>query len=202
MKKKRKCLTLSRKHSLSLVLASSISTSKKTTAFLAFLAGLRLTGVGAGNGATTAAPFAIFLLPVASSARVSMSTVLLLCLVYSLLLHTLPLGTRQRSQLPIQNPRQNHRGEKQHSAVEINLSLLCSPCPSLHSLTLPPSLALSHSFTSGALLYLTASRPLERGHMPHVCAQLHTQECPVSPWQTVYNISQGKLYFKAAVTWF
>lgn len=67
--------TLSRKQSLSLVLASSISTSKKTTAFLAFLAGLRLTGTAAGTGGAVAAPLTNFL-PLASNARASISTVL------------------------------------------------------------------------------------------------------------------------------
>lgn len=84
---KKYVLTLSRKQSLSLVLASSISTSKKTTAFLAFLAGLRLAGAWAGTvgAAATAAPLAGFLVLAASSAKASMSTVLLLHSVYSLL---------------------------------------------------------------------------------------------------------------------
>ncbi len=67
--------TLSRKQSLSFVLASRISTSKKTTAFLVFLAGLRLAGAG-GPGAGATAPFGAFLGCVASKAKVSILSVL------------------------------------------------------------------------------------------------------------------------------
>lgn len=138
-------LTLSRKQSLSLVLASRISTSKKTTAFLVFLAGLRLLWAWTGSGAGTTAPLATLLLPVASNARASMSTVLLLLSVYS----RLPLSSLVTLHLSnvYLRCRLSWRRERRLSAVEINLSLPL-PLPFFYSPSLPPCLHPTHSFTS------------------------------------------------------